>query len=810
MRCARICGALLAFAVLASAASPSLGQDEQVLAPFVVGDIRIEGLQRVSAAPVFGALPLSVGDAVDAAILQDAIRALFATGLFRDIRMDQDLDTLVIHLVEHPTISSINIDGNKALKSEDLLASLADNGLAEGQIFKPATLEGLSRALQREYLSQGHYGASITPKIEQLPRNRVSVEILVDEGKKATIRRINIVGNEAFGERELLSIFDSGVAGRLAIFSSKNKYAREKLSSDLERLETFYLDRGYLQFAISSTQISLSTDRRSVFITINVDEGDIYRVNEVHLLGDLVNRERVLRSLVVPRRGEVFSQARMNATREYMNTILGNLGYSFAEIETSTEVIDSEQGEKRVDITYMINPKQRNYVRRISFIGNQRTRDEVLRREMRQLEAAPASDNLIEAGRVRLSRLGFFESVEVETDTVPDTADQLDVTYRVKEQPSGSIGGSIGYSETGRFNASFELQEQNFLGSGNALSLGYARDRFRESYSVLYNNPYFTEDGVSAGFSIFSRTADYSEINTSFARFRTDAAGLRVDFGYPLTDISRLNLSLGYESLRAGDENGPPEIRSLGPHNESYGLYKMTMGWRQFALNRGILATAGYSQGLTVELALPGSDLSYGKFTYEGQRFFRLNRTLRLRLRTTLGYGFSIKTNNGRLPFFENYHAGGFGSVRNFEPNSLGPRESESGGNGRHDPIGGNVLITGSAELLLPMPFLQDTNRVQLVAFADAGNVFDTDCSMSDAVVGDDGTVTTPAMVSQAYCYAPDLAELRYSLGFQLSWISGFGPLTFSIGRGYNSGTPMTNVVPEGTKFFEFSLGRTF
>ena len=756
-----------------------------------VEDIRIEGLQRVSAGSVFNALPVRVGDLADEVLIQDSIRALFRTGLFEDIQVSRQENVLIIFVAERPAISEINLEGNEALPDEALFDSLSGNGLTEGQILRPAALDGITKAIGREYVAQGLYGSNIETNVRRLPRNRAAIDITIDEGDKATIKGIQIVGNEKFDDDELLDLFDSSTGGLFSFFTSNNKYEREKLSGDLERLESFYLDRGYVQFNLDSSQVSLSSDKSAVFITINITEGDVYKVNEVGLLGDTIIDERVLERFLVNMEGRDFSQATITGTKELLATSLGNEGYTFAEIE---EIVDVNEEDQTVDLTFFIDPKQRVYVRRVEFRGNTRTEDEVLRREMRQLESAIASNRLVEAGRVRLNRLGFFSSVNSETVPVPGTGDQIDVLYTVEEQSSGSINASLGFAQNTGLVVGVNLSENNFLGSGNSVALGVNRSGFQESLSLSWNNPFFTPDGVSAGFSVFARATDFGDFQV--ASFTTDSFGATFNAGYPISEISRINFSVGYENLdvESGFQASDQVQDFVGDGSSVFDQFKFELGWVRSTLNRGIFPTRGSQLRVNAETAVPGSGAPFYKLVAEGQKLIPIAGPFTLKLSGELGFGESFESDL-RLPFFENFFAGGFGSVRGFEVNTLGPRESFTDDDGNvtpfntqiNDPIGGNVLAIGRAEVLLPVPFIPDSTAVQASVYFDAGNVFDTACSPG-----------------QELCFSPSVDELRYSSGIAVTWLSGFGPLSFALGRTFNAG------FDEETEVFQFSIGQTF
>ena len=840
---------------------------------FRINDIRLEGLQRVSAGTVFAALPVQVGQSVDMADIRQAARSLFRTGFFADIRIARDDDVLVIYILERPAISEIEIEGNKAIKTEDLKSGMSDNGLAEGQIFKQATLEGLTRELERQYVAQGRYSARVETEVIELPRNQVKLRVEVDEGKVAKIKHINVVGNTVYKDEELADLFELRTSGWLSWLNSNDRYSREKLTGDLERLESYYLDRGYLEFRIDSTQVSLSPDKETVFITVNISEGEIYKVSEVELAGDPVVPEEQIKRLFLLREGQTFSQVLMTTTSDYITQRLGNEGYTFAEVRGIPELNEEEH---TVKVTFFMDPGKRAYVRRIEFRGNTKSADEVLRREMRQMEGGSASTARIESSKVRLERLGYFKEVQVETKEVPGTSDQVDVEYTVEEQPSGSIGASFGYAQGSGFVLGANIQQSNWFGSGKSVGFNVSTSSYQTVYSFNYSDPYFTPDGVSRGFNIFYRERDFDEVNIS--SYTTDSFGGSMNFGYPISEIERLSFGVGYTNISIETGNfavqeiiGSPrpidnvnwvvaeadytdncvsvsgslqqcDLSDAGLglrqpydlnagynkdsadgwidiHGDSFNILTLNAAWRQSTLNRGRLATRGRSQSLSLEMSLPGGELEYYKLNYEGQYFRPLTRNLTLRLRTNLGYA-EAYGGTEELPFFEHFYAGGFGSVRGFKRNTLGPlstpaefyrvvgsvissrgirRDDQAyllGSDGKlasildrndDDPFGGNILVEGSAEILFPLPFIKDQRALQSAFFIDAGNVYDTDCGEA-----------------QLNCFDLDLSKLSVSMGFGLTWISGFGPLTFSIAK------PLQENEFDDTEFFQFSLGSSF
>ncbi|WP_461480480.1 outer membrane protein assembly factor BamA [Porticoccus sp.] len=754
---------------------------------FQVEDIRIDGLQRVSSGTVFASMPLSVGDLIDEDTIRRATRALFRTGYFEDIRISRDGGILIVALKERPAVAEITLSGNKAIPEEDLLKALRDNGLAEGQIFRQSILEGMSQELERQYVAQGRYGATVTPNIEELPRNRVAVRIVVDEGEVASIKHINVVGNHAFSRDDILSLFELKTTGLLSWIFNDDKYSREKLSGDLERIESFYLNRGYLKFAIDSTQVAISPDRKSVFVTVNLNEGDAYKVDQIQLAGDLVVSEAEIRRLIVLKEDQTFSQLLMTNTSELITQRLGNEGYTFAEVKGIPEV---NEEDKTANVTFFVNPGKRAYVRRIEFRGNTKTMDEVLRREMRQMEGASASTAKIEHSKNRLNRLGFFKEVEVDTQQVPGTNDQVDVIYTVEEQPSGSIGASVGFAQTYGLTLGGSIREQNFLGTGNNVGIALNRSAYQTNISLSATDPYFTRDGISAGFSIFARSTDYEEVNVS--NYTTDSMGGSLTFAYPISEFSSIGMGLGLEALSLDVGSFPSEeiLDFVDQNGEDYTTLTTSINWGYSTLNRGTMATAGVSHRVSLEVAVPGSDLEYFKTSYAGQYFRPLTDDYTLRMRTDLGYGDSYGSGD-RLPFFKNFFGGGWGSVRGFKKNTLGPHETPDPDNpfdNDDDPFGGNVLVEGSVEMLFPLPFIRDQRSMQFAVFLDAGNVFDTDCGDKD----------------EALCQEPDLGELRYSVGIGGTWISGFGPITVSFAKPLNAGDE------DEEEIFQFQFGQTF
>ncbi|WP_248730238.1 MULTISPECIES: outer membrane protein assembly factor BamA [Halomonadaceae] len=768
-------------ALLLSGAQPVLADT------FNVSDIRVEGLQRVSAASVFNAFPVSTNDSVDERDLAQAARALFGTGLFDDVQLARDGDILIIQVVERPFITALNITGNSQISEDDLRNGLRQAGLAEGQVLQLSTLEEIQRELEQVYQAQGRYSARISTNVEEIDRSRVRVNVDINEGAVANIRQINIVGNQAFDDDTLRDVFElNDRPGRFFGWFSRDEYSREALSGDLERLRSYYLDRGYVNFNITSTQVSISPDKTQIFVTVNVDEGQQYRLGEIRFAGNMPISESEARELVTAERGEIFSRRDITASSEALRSRLGAEGFAFANIDSRPQI--AADGDT-VDVIFTVNPGQRAYVRRINFIGNTTTEDEVLRREMIQMEGAPASTEQISQSRQRLERLGFFRQVDVDTQPVPGENDLLDVTYNVEEQPSGSISASVGFSQSAGVIYGAALSQNNFLGTGNRVNVGAQRSDTFTSLNFGFTDPYWTLDGVSRGYNLFYRETDYEDSDIS--TYSTDAYGAGINFGYPINELARLNFGVSVEDLSVQTYNDTASeiVRYVEEQGSDAQSLKLTASWTRNNLNRGMMPTAGNYNRVSLETAAPGSDAEYYKLRYRGQQLFELNNDWSLKFGTTLGYADSV--GNDPYPFYENFFSGGLGSVRGFTGNTLGPRTSPRGG-GNDRTLGGNVLVEGSVELLFPLPFVDDQRSLQTGFFIDAGNTFLTDCY--EVLEGD-----------QSRCESGvDLGELRYSAGIGLSWLTPVGPLTFSIAE------PLNDKDGDDTQFFQFSLGQTF
>ena len=753
---------------------------------FVISDIRVEGLQRVSAGTVFGAVPYSVGDNVGAEEIRTIARSLFQTETFDDVQIGRDGNVLVIVVKERPTIDSIEFEGNKAIKTEALIEGLQGSGLSEGQIFKKVTLDQIASDLERQYVSQGRYDANIETNIENLPRNRVAIKVDVYEGNVSGISHINIVGNTVFDDETLIELLELKLPGWLSFYTKDDQYSREKLQSDIEVLESHYLDRGYLNFRVDSTQVSIAPNMEDVYITVNVIEGDQFKISAVEVAGELRDiPEENIRAMLLTREGQTFSRQYMTFSEERIESALGNAGYTFAS--ATGEPAANDDGET-VTVKYFIDAGKRAYVRRLNFQGNTVTQDHVLRREMRQMEGGWASTAMIEGSKIRLQRLGFFKDVSVETPAVPGTDDQIDVNYTVEEQPSGSISATVGYAQRMGLILGLGYQESNVFGTGNSINIGVNRSDYQQALNVSFFDPYYTVDGVSRGYAAFFRKSDYEERN--IASFSTDSYGLNVSFGYPISEISRIGLTVGIERTEIKEGVIPAQEISefLDEEGNEFDLVSLTASYSMSALNRGMLPSGGRSQSMSFEMTVPGSELEYYRLNYTGQVFYPLFNPFVLRLRANLGYG-EAYGGTENFPFYKHFFGGGMGSVRGYESNSLGPRSTPSPQDQFNDPdpIGGNVLVELSAEVLFPLPFIEDQSQLKSVLFFDAGNVFNTNCP--DVSV---------------YCLDLDEGELRYSAGIAVTWITGFAPISFALAF------PINDKQGDESESFQFELGKTF
>ncbi len=737
--------------------------------PFVVTDIRIEGLQRISAGTVFNYLPVKVGQTLDSQRSGEAIRALFKTGFFKDVRLERDGDVLVVFVVERPSVTSIDFEGNDSIETEELLEQLKQVGFAEGRVFDKSLLERVEQELRRMYFGLGKYAARIQTTVTPLERNRVGVNFDISEGAIARIKQINIVGNTVFEEDDLLELFELTTPGWFSFISGDDQYSKQKLSGDLEILRSYYLDRGHINFNIESTQVSLTPDKKHVYITINISEGDRFDIGDVKLAGDLILTEEELFKLIGVKQGQVFSRKAVTETTNNIVDRLGDDGYAFANVNA---IPDIDEGENSVALTFFMDPGKRVYVRRINFKGNSRTRDEVLRQEMRQMEGARISTEKVKRSQTRLEKLGYFDEVNVETPAVPGTTDQVDVNFSVEETPSGNLMAGIGYSQSQGIVFSSSVSQENFLGSGKKLGFAFNNSSVERVYSFSYDNPYWTIDGVSRGFSLYKQETDAEEADV--ADYTTDRTGGSLRFGVPISEFDRVKVALGIQKtdLELGDSPSTQLTDFIDLEGDEHTNWDIGASWARDTRNRAVFPDRGILQRVSGEMTLPGSDLTFYKLGYKHHWYYPVSDKYTLLLKGEVGYGDGYGDTES-LPFYENYYAGGIRSVRGFEDNSLGGRDSND------DPLGGDLKVVGNVEVILPVPFMKESKSVRLSGFFDVGNVW-----------GHAETFNSNA--------------LRTSAGLSASWISPLGALTFSLAQPINkeSGDEIQN--------FQFTFGSIF
>jgi outer membrane protein insertion porin family len=745
-----------------------LAESAWAFEPFVVKDIRVEGIQRIEPGTVFSYLPVKVGDTMTDEKASGTIRALFATGFFRDVRLEVQGNVLIVNLEERPAIASIDFAGMKEFEKDKVKQGLRDVGFQEGRIFDRSLLDQAEQELKRQYLTRALYGVEVTTTVTPLERNRVAINFNIIEGEPAKIKRINIVGNSAFSEDDLLEIMQLRTPGLFTSFSKNDQYSRQKLQGDLETLRSYYLNNGYMEFTIDSTQVSITPDRRDIYITVNISEGEKYQVSDVKFGGDLLVPESELRSLVTIRPGETFSREKLTDSSKAITERLGREGYAFANVNANPE-IDKEK--HTVKFTFLIDPGRRVYVRRINVTGNSRTRDEVVRREMRQLEGSFFDSQKLQLSKQRIDKTGYFSEVEVETPAVPGTTDQVDVNVRVKEKPTGAFLVGVGFSSVDRLILQASVQQANFFGTGNTLGFQVASGTVNKVASFSFTDPYYTVDGVSRGFDVYRR--DVNSATLGVGNFRTSTVGTAVRFGVPFTEYETLFFGLGVEYVKlALDDNSPQ--RYLGFENQFGSRYTTlidTAGWVRDTRDSAIWPTKGHLQRANLELGLPPGDLEYWKATYTHQYFYPATRLVTLVLAgeadTADGFG------NRPLPFFKNYYSGGIGSVRGFRTASLGPRDADG------VFLGGNRKLNGTTELLFPVPGNTLDRSMRLGAFVDAGTVY----AANEKV---------------------ELSQLRAAWGISFAWNSPVGPLKFSIARPFNERPG------DSLQAFQFTLGNVF
>jgi outer membrane protein insertion porin family len=733
--------------------------------PFVIKDIRVEGIQRTEAGTIFSYLPAKVGDTMTDERAAQAIRALFATGFFRDVSLEREGDVLVVVVQERPSIAQIEFVGMSAFEKDQILTGLRQIGIAEGRIFDRGQLERAEQELKRQYVGKGYYAVKISTTLTPLERNRVALNFNIEEGGVAKIRQISIIGAKAFSEKEVVGQFVLRTPGLLTWFSKHDQYSREKLAADLETLRSYYLDRGYLEFSIDSTQVSITPDKQDIYISISITEGNKYTISDVRMAGELLIPEEEIRKLIQVKSGDVFARARITESTKLIGERLGNEGYAFANVNA---VPNLDKEKREVAFTFFIDPGRRVYVRRINVTGNNKTRDEVIRREVRQMEGAWYNAQKIQLSKSRVDKLGYFNEVNLETPAVPGTTDQVDVNFSVVEKPTGSLLFGAGYSSGEGLIFSGSISQQNIFGSGRHLALSLNTSELNTNYSLSYTNPYFTVDGVSQGFDIYYRELDPAARN--LAQYQTKTVGGQIRFGVPVTEIDTILYGLGYETVDITTFPTSPLIyqdyvTTFGPSNSNFFV---NLAWLRDGRDSLIYPTKGSLHRLGSDVGLPLADLEYYKLTYQYQRYFPMTSHLTFMLNGELGYGdgYSGKP----LPFFKNFYAGGPNSVRGFRSFTIGPKDANG------DPRGGSRKVVTNAEVLFPFPGLWNDRSVRVAAFVDSG------------VVGD--TIESD--------------QVRVSTGLAVHWISPLGPLKLI------AGFPVRKQPGDEEQKFQFTIGGVF
>ncbi len=749
---------------------------------WVIEDIRISGLQRVSAGSVFSEIPFSIGDSIGQDEIVQISKSIFASGQFDDIQIGRDGNALLINLTERPTIDEIIIEGNEAIKTENLLDGLKNSGIFEGALFRRSVFENLSSELERQYVSQGKYGASVEVLSDSLPRNRVKLSVEIEEGETAELKSINIVGNKIFTEEELKKVLKLKPRSWLSIFRTNTPYSKENLRGDLESLESFYKNRGYLNFSVNNSIISISEDKQELFITIDIFEGDIYKINEITLAGDLPIDEEIVNRLIFAQNGSIFSQELITFSEESINNLLNNEGFLFSEVSGNIKKVE----ENLVDVVFFIEPGQRTYIRNINFTGNERTHDVVLRREMRQMEGAWASNSLLERSKLRLDRLGFFKQVNYEKVPVPGEKDKVDIEFIVEEEFSGSIAGSLGYGAYG-FNLGANYSESNAFGTGNSIGIGINYSDWQTNVSFNFFDPYFNPDGVGLGYGAYIRSSDYSNFNIS--AYNTESFGGSVQFVLPINEISQLSLSAAIDQTDLSSDalSSRQLLDFIATEGSKFESLTLGASWTRNSLNRGIFPTAGTLNVVSGSVTVPGSSITYGRLSHRFKYFRPLSNNFIFGVRTEIG-GLFAYGDTDTPPPYENFYAGGLNSVRGFEQNSLGPRAVYDGFYSNFNrPTGGTYSLEGGLDFIFPIPFLEDSRSVRSSMFLDLGNVFSDECKSYEI-----------------NCNEFDLSELRYSVGVGVTWITALGPMSFAISSVFGDDEF------DETETFQFEIGNQF
>jgi len=775
----------------------ALAQDD-----FVVRDMRVEGLQRISEGTVFNYLPINIGDQIDKIRVQEAIKTLYAQGLFDDIEIRRDGDTLIVAVHERPSIESFVIDGNKDIKTEDLTESLRGVGLSKGRTFDQSVLDEVASFLREQYYDRGKYGVSVNTSVIDTPNNTVRIRIDVKEGDRAKIRQVNIVGNNTFDEDDVRSGFELDTANWLSWIRQDDRYSKEALEGDLESLRSFYMNRGYADFRVESTQVAISPNKKDIFVTIGVHEGELYTVSNIKIVGEMVVPEELLRAMVLVQPGSIFNQQALTQSAEFMSFRLGEQGYANAEIEPVPEL---NYDTKETEVTFYVDPKSRVYVRRINFNGVSEVDDEVLRREMRQMESSYLSNQLVERSKVLLQRLPYIEEVAVQNTPVPGVPDMVDIDFDLVYRMPGQFSGGLGYSESQKLMLNGSIVHTNFLGTGNRVALEATSGKYQKFYSLSHTDPYRTLDGVSRTIALNYR--NLTQFTSASSDFSTTSGGLTVNYGYPISEYNRISLGLSYQrsellsstnsTQQAQDwvlNNGNPFVENVGNGAVFFGTkfdtVEMQAGWTFDSRNRALFANRGTRQQLMLSVAIPGSDVEYYQARYNFTKYIPIRGKWVGRINAELGISEAMGETTATPPF-KQFYGGGPSSVRGFKESYLGPRDSF----GR--PYGGNVLVASQLELILPMPE-KFASQARASLFYDIGNVFNT------------GEVEFTDKLGSPIEYKPSFDELRASVGIGVQWLAPLGLFRFSYAYPLNEYRGNDRYYGDEVERFQFSIGQAF
>ncbi|QDC45325.1 outer membrane protein assembly factor BamA [Methylophilus medardicus] len=747
--------------------------------PFVITDIRVEGLQRTEPGTVFNYLPMQVGDVMSDEKAAQAIKSLYATGFFKDVRIENEGDVLVVTVQERPSVTQIDFSGNKSFQTDKIKDGLKQIGIAEGQIFDKSQLDRAEQEIKRQYLSQGKYSAEVKATASPLERNRVAIRFEITEGPAAKIRDINIVGNHLFKTEDLRANFLLTTPNWMSWWNKDDQYSKQKLTADLEALRSFYMNQGYLEFSIDSTQVSISPDKRDVYITVNLTEGEKYNISKTKLAGDLLLPEEDLRKLINIQDGEVFSRQKVTDASKNMNEKLGEEGYAFANVNAVPEI---NKLEHTVAFTFFVDPGRKVYVRRINVQGNTRTRDAVVRREMRQLESAWYAGDKIKRSKERIQRLNFFDSVELETPSVPGINDQVDMNVTVAEKATGSVQFGAGLSSSDGVVLGFNVNQPNFLGTGNRVALQVNTSSFNTVYSLSYTDPYFTPDGISRGFDIYRRDVDTSRRNSTtlnVGSYNSQSYGVGMRFGMPMSEMDFISagVTLDFTDVELSSSSPIQYLRFCGNNSGcSSNSIVTNLGWTYDSRDNILFPRRGVLQRLSGDLSLPGLDLQYYKISYQHSWYKDLGKDFTLMLNGEAGYADSY--GGKKYPFFKNFYAGGVNSVRGFLNSSLGPRDINPS-SGADFAVGGTKRFVGNVELFMPVPFVSQSNQFRLSAFVDGGGVYGENDSINSEY-------------------------LRFSTGVGVTWVSPFGPLKLVLAK------PLNDKNYDDTQVLQFQFGQQF